>query len=228
VLTNRNAPNGAEPILTAIGGLPPGTPASGAAHGTSWLTGLLEDYGLPRTWCIHRGARQSPRPAEERQGRCRNLGTAAPRGPAAGGVGRPPAIGQLRALLRHRAQLVRLRELLRHAAAGTGRALPGRTWQRGRETAEAEPAVSPAGYLAQFLLGIADPGDQRARTRANPASVSWTGRVPRSTGGRSIARSRVVTCWLTADYVIWRAQAAPEKEPQARRSPAPAAAGHGL
>jgi hypothetical protein len=63
VLINRNVPDGAEPILTAIGGLPPGTPAaSGAAYGTSWLAGPLEDYGLPRTWCIHRGARRSPRP----------------------------------------------------------------------------------------------------------------------------------------------------------------------
>ena len=35
--------------------------------------------------------------------------------------------------------------------------------QRGREAAEAEPAVSPPGYLAEFLLGAADPGDQRAR-----------------------------------------------------------------
>ena len=47
VLANRNVPNGVEPILKVIGGLPPGTPAaSGAAYGTSWLVELLEDYGF--------------------------------------------------------------------------------------------------------------------------------------------------------------------------------------
>ena len=40
VLANRNVPNGVEPILGVIGGLPPGTPAaSGAAFGTGWLAG---------------------------------------------------------------------------------------------------------------------------------------------------------------------------------------------
>jgi hypothetical protein len=40
VLTNRNVPNGGQPILKVIGGLLPGTPAaSGAAYGTGWLAG---------------------------------------------------------------------------------------------------------------------------------------------------------------------------------------------
>jgi Transposase len=47
VLANRNVPNGAEPILKVIGGLPPGTPAaSGAAFGTGWLVELLQGYGF--------------------------------------------------------------------------------------------------------------------------------------------------------------------------------------
>ena len=47
VLTNRNAPNGPEPILKVIGGLPPGTPAAfEVCYGTSWLVQLLEDYGF--------------------------------------------------------------------------------------------------------------------------------------------------------------------------------------
>jgi hypothetical protein len=47
VLVNRNVPNGVEPILQVIGGLPPGTPtASGAAFGTGWLVELLEGYGF--------------------------------------------------------------------------------------------------------------------------------------------------------------------------------------
>jgi hypothetical protein len=38
VLVNRNVPNGVEPILKVIGGLPPGTPAAfEAAFGTGWL-----------------------------------------------------------------------------------------------------------------------------------------------------------------------------------------------
>src|SRR5207247_6069795 len=47
VLANRNVPNGVEPILKVIGGLPPGTPAAlEAAFGTGWLVELLEDYGF--------------------------------------------------------------------------------------------------------------------------------------------------------------------------------------
>jgi transposase len=46
-LANRNVPNGAEPILGVIGGLPPGTPAAfEAGFGTGWLVELLEDYGF--------------------------------------------------------------------------------------------------------------------------------------------------------------------------------------
>ena len=47
VLANRNVPNGAEPILRVIGGLPPGTPAAfKAAFGWGWLVELLEAYGF--------------------------------------------------------------------------------------------------------------------------------------------------------------------------------------
>src|SRR5205809_655654 len=45
VLANRNVPNGVEPILKVIGGLPPGTPAAlEAACGTGWRA----DYGPGR------------------------------------------------------------------------------------------------------------------------------------------------------------------------------------
>jgi transposase len=47
VLANRNVPNGVEPILGVIGGLPAGTPAAfEAASGWGWLVELLEDYGF--------------------------------------------------------------------------------------------------------------------------------------------------------------------------------------
>src|SRR5256714_5076169 len=45
VLANRNVPNGTEPILKVIGGLPPGTPAAvEGAYRTRWLVGLLGGY----------------------------------------------------------------------------------------------------------------------------------------------------------------------------------------
>jgi hypothetical protein len=47
VLVNRNVPNGVKPILSVIGGLPPGTPAAfEAAFGWGWLVELLEGYGF--------------------------------------------------------------------------------------------------------------------------------------------------------------------------------------
>jgi hypothetical protein len=47
VLANRNVPNGVQPILSVIGGLPAGTPAAfEAAFGWGWLLELLEDYGF--------------------------------------------------------------------------------------------------------------------------------------------------------------------------------------
>ena len=111
VLANRNVPNGAEPILKVIGGLPPGTPAAfEACYGTSWLVELLEDYGFA--------------PHLVHPSRCKAIASARlkndkvdaailaqllradllPEGWIA-----PPPVRQLRALLRHLVALVRLR-----------------------------------------------------------------------------------------------------------------------
>jgi transposase len=141
VLTNRNVPNGAEPILKVIGGLPPGTPAAfEAAYGTTWLVELLEDYGFD--------------PHLVHPSRCKAIASARLKNDKvdAAILGQllradllpeawiaPPAIRQLRALLRHRAQLVRLRTLLRNrihavlADHGQDRPAgywsgPGRSW----------------------------------------------------------------------------------------------------
>src|SRR2546430_14618662 len=47
VLANRNGPNGTEPILSVIGGLPLGAPAAfEAGVGTGRLAERLEDYGF--------------------------------------------------------------------------------------------------------------------------------------------------------------------------------------
>jgi transposase len=47
VLANRNVTNGVAPVLSVIGGLPAGTPAAfEAAFGWGWLLELLEGYGF--------------------------------------------------------------------------------------------------------------------------------------------------------------------------------------
>jgi len=90
VLANRNVPNGVEPILGVIGGLPPGTPAAfEAASGWGWLVELLEDYGF-EPHLVHPlqcKAIASARLKNDK-GRRGDLGAAAARGPAAGGVDR--------------------------------------------------------------------------------------------------------------------------------------------
>src|SRR6266513_1016924 len=134
VLANRNVPNGAEPILKVIGGLPPGTPAAfEAAYGTSWLVELLENYGFA--------------PHLVHPSRCKAIASARLKNDKvdAAILARllradllpeawiaPPAVRQLRALLRHRVHLVRLRTLLRnriHAVlADHGHDRPGGYW----------------------------------------------------------------------------------------------------
>ena len=93
VLANRNVPNGVEPILKVIGGLPPGTPAAfEAAYGTSWLVELLEDYGFaPHLVHPSRCKAIASARLKNDKGRRRDLGAVATRGPAARGVDRPAA-----------------------------------------------------------------------------------------------------------------------------------------
>ncbi len=141
VLVNRNVPNGVEPILSVIGGLPPGTPAAfGAAFGTGWLAGLLEDYGFT--------------PHLVHSLRCKAIASARLKNDKVDAAIlaqllradllpeawiAPPAVRQLRALLRHRVVLVRLRTLLRnrihavladhgHDRLGGCWSGPGRAW----------------------------------------------------------------------------------------------------
>jgi hypothetical protein len=90
VLVNRNVPNGVEPILEVIGGLPPGTPAAfEAAFGTGWLVELLEGYGFdPHLVHPLRCKAIASARLKNDKGRRRDLGAAAARGPAPGGVDR--------------------------------------------------------------------------------------------------------------------------------------------
>jgi transposase len=141
VQVNRNVVNGSEPMLRLIGGLPPGTPvAFEAAFGWGWLVELLEDYGFD--------------PHLVHPLRCKAIASARLKNDKVDAAIlaqllradllpeawiAPPAVRQLRALLRHRAGLVRLGTQLQnriHAVAaddgydrtGSYWTGPGRGW----------------------------------------------------------------------------------------------------
>jgi transposase len=141
VQLNRNVVNGSEPMLRLIGGLPAGTPvAFESAYGWGWLIGLLEDYGFD--------------PHMVHPLRCKAIASARLKNDKVDAAIlaqllradllpeawiAPQPVRQLRALLRHRASLVRQGTQLRnriHAVAAdhgydrtasywTG---PGRGW----------------------------------------------------------------------------------------------------
>src|SRR6266536_2788566 len=110
VLANRNVPNGVKPVLSVIGELPAGTPAAyEAAFGWGWLVQLLEDYGF-EPHLVH--------PL-----RCKAIASARLKNDKVDAAIlaqllradllpeawiAPPKVRQLRALLRHRASLVRV------------------------------------------------------------------------------------------------------------------------
>jgi transposase len=184
VLANRNVPNGVEPVLGVIGGLPPGTPAAfEAAFGWGWLVELLEGYGFD-LHLVH------PLP-------CKAIASARRKNDKVDAAIlaqllradllpeawiAPPAVRQLRALRRHRIQLVRLRTLLRnriHAVlAGHGQHRPGGCWSgpgrawlaclelpaASREVAGDDLAVIDA---RQPVIDRLD-GEVRRRARAGP------------------------------------------------------------
>src|SRR2546423_14153395 len=116
VQLNKNTVNGTEPILRLIGELPAGTPvAFEAAFGWSWLADLLEGYGF-EAHLVH-----PPRCKAIASARLKNDKVDAailaqllradllPEAWIA-----PAKVRQLRALLRHRASLVRLGTGLRN------------------------------------------------------------------------------------------------------------------
>jgi transposase len=134
VLANRNVPNGVQAILGVIGGLPSGTPAAfEAAFGWRWLVELLEDYGFD-PHLVHPLQCKAIASARLKNDKVDAAILAqllrADLLPEAWIA--PPAVRQLRAMLRHRAQLVRLRTLLRnriHAVlADHGHDRPGGCW----------------------------------------------------------------------------------------------------
>jgi transposase len=167
-----------------IGGLPPGTPAAfEAAFGTGWLVELLEDYGFD--------------PHLVHPSRCKAIASARLKNdkvdaeilaqllradllPEAWIA--PPAVRQLRALLRHRVKLVRLRTLLRNrihavlADHGHGRPAgcwsgPGREWLASLDLPAASREVAGDGLALIDALEV--PIDRldieiRQRARSDP------------------------------------------------------------
>src|SRR5256886_13929142 len=175
VLANRNVPNGVEPILKVIGGLPPVTPAAlEAALGTGWLVGLLEDYGFA-PHLVHPLRCKAIASARLKNDRVDAAILAqllrADLLPEAWIA--PPEVRALRALLRHRVQLVRLRTLLGnrvHAVAadhGYDRPAgywsgPGRAWLASLDLPPASRQVIDDGLaLIDALAGPIAPLDEQ-------------------------------------------------------------------
>jgi len=185
VLANQNVPNGVQPILGVLGGLPAGTPAAfEAAFGWGWLVELLEDYGFD-PHLVHPLQCKAIASARLKNDKVDAAILAqllrADLLPEAWIA--PPPVRQLRALLRHRAQLVRLRTLLRNrihavlADHGHDRACgcwsgPGRAWLASlplpavsREVIEDDLALIDA---LQVPIDRLD-WEVRQRARAEPA-----------------------------------------------------------
>ena len=171
---NKNVVNGSEPLLRLIGDLPSGTPvAFEAAFGWGWLARLLEDYGF-EAHLVH--------PL-----RCKAIASARLKNDKVDAAIlaqllradllpeawiAPAEVRQLRALLRHRASLVRLGTQQRnriHAVAadhGYDRSAsywtgPGRGWLAGLDLPAASREIvtdCPGGHRRP---GAADRPDRR-------------------------------------------------------------------
>ena len=190
VQLNKNTVNGTEPLLRLIGDLPAGTPvASGAAFGWGWLLRLLEDYGF------------DPHLVHPLQ--CKAIASARLKNDKAGAATlaqllradllpeaqlAPAEVRQLRALLRHRAGLVRLGTQQRnriHAVvadfgydrSGSYLSGPGRGWLAGLDL----PATSRE--VVADCLAVTDglapatgriDGELRAHAKADPRVKTLT------------------------------------------------------
>src|SRR6516165_7077285 len=184
VLANRNVPNGVEPILKVIGGLPPGTPAAfEACYGTSWLVELLEDYGFD--------------PHLVHPSRCKAIASARLKNDKVDAAIlaqllradllpeawiAPPEVRQLRALPRHRASLVRLGTQQRnriHAVvadfgydrSGSYLSGPGRGWLAGLDLpAVSREVVADCLAVIDGLAPLTDriDGELRQHAKADP------------------------------------------------------------
>jgi transposase len=184
VLLNKNTVNGTETLLRLIGDLPAGTPAAfEAAFGWGWLVRLLEDYGFD--------------PHLVHPLRCKAIASARLKNDKVDAATlaqllradllpeawiAPQEVRQLRALLRHRASLVRLGTSLRnriHAVAadhGYDRSAsywtgPGRGWLAELDLpAVSREIVTDCLAVIDGLAPVIDriDGELRLRAKADP------------------------------------------------------------
>ncbi len=187
---NKNVVNGSEPMLRLIGDLPPGTPvAFEAAFGWGWLAALLEDYGF-EAHLVH--------PL-----RCKAIASARLKNDKVDAATlaqllradllpeawiAPPEVRQLRALLRHRAGLVRLGTQQRnriHAVvadfgfdrSGSYLSGPGRGWLAGLELPPvSREVVADCLAVIDGLAPVIDriDGELRQHAKADPRVKTLT------------------------------------------------------
>jgi len=181
---NKNVVNGSEPMLRLIGDLPAGTPvAFEAAFGWGWLAGLLEDYGF-EAHLVHPLRCKAIASAQLKNDKVDAAILAqllrADLLPEAWIA--PPAVRQLRALLRHRTGLVRLRTQQQnriHAVvadfgydrSGSYLSGPGRGWLAGLELpAASREIVTDCLAVIDGLAPLTDriDGELRQHAKADP------------------------------------------------------------
>src|SRR5258707_2664351 len=180
VLANRNVPNGVKPVLSVIGELRAGTPAAyEAAFGWGWLLELLEDYGF-EPHMVHPLQCKAIASARLKNDKVDAATLAqllrADLLPEAWIA--PPEVRQLRAMLRHRAQLVRLRTLPRnrvHAVlADHGHGRPAGCWSRVCPPGRASPELPPGSP------GVIDAGPAPVGAPQQPHHPLGAGGGPRA------------------------------------------------
>jgi hypothetical protein len=201
VQLNKNVVNGSEPMLRLIGDLPPGTPvAFETTFGWGWLAGLLEDYGF-EAHLVH--------PL-----RCKAIASARLKNDKvdAAILARllranllpeawiaPPQVRQLRALLRHRAGLVRLGTQQRnriHAVAadhGFDRSAsywtgPGRGWLAELDLPAASREIVTDCLAVTGRPGAGDRPDRRGAARPRQGRPAGQG-APDAARGRGVHRA---------------------------------------
>ena len=190
VQLNKNTVNGTEPLLRLIGDLPAGTPvAFEAAFGWGWLLRLLEDYGFD-PHLVHPLQCKAIASARLKNDKVDAATLAqllrADLLPEAWIA--PAEVRQLRALLRHRASLVRLGTQQRnriHAVvadfgfdrSGSYLSGPGRGWLAGLDLpAVSREVVADCLAVIDGLAPVIDriDGELRARAKADPRVKTLT------------------------------------------------------
>ncbi len=175
---NRNVPNDPVKLVPILGVLPPGTPvAFEATYGWGWLVGLLEELEL-EPHLVHPSRCKAIAAARLKNDKvdARTLAQLLRADLLPEAWIAPPEIRDLRALLRHRANLVRLATGLKnrvHAVlADRGITPPSSLWATpGRGGLPRWSCRQPHARLSMTAAGCWTPWPDR--------SLAWRGRSPR-------------------------------------------------